>query len=170
MSIFVLAGCMAAVVLAAVLIGYSFGVSASAVNIAPASAATLQLDEPPPTNTLTPTPPPVQTIEPPITSGSIAVPGFERLTVKESMLQADGVINPARNNCYFIVSFMLTDGTEIYRSGILAPGQSVGVVALTSPLVPGTYESVVARYSCYSSENMQPLNGADIAFTLEVLS
>jgi hypothetical protein len=65
---------------------------------------------------------------------------------------------------------MLADGTEIYRSGIISPGESMGAVNLTKPLAPGRYEGAVARYSCYALGTMQTLNGADITFILEVLS
>jgi hypothetical protein len=88
--------------------------------------------------------------------------------VRGRTLHADAVINPAGNPCYFIITFTLEDGTEFYRSGIIAPGQSVGSVELVETLAPGIYENVVARYSTYARETMQPLNGADVNFTLEV--
>jgi hypothetical protein len=88
--------------------------------------------------------------------------------VQGKTLWGDGITNPARNACYFIVTLMLEDGTEIYRSGILAPGQSIGSVELSRLLTPGEYNNAVARYSCYAIEGMKQLNGADISFTLEV--
>jgi len=111
----------------------------------------------------------VQIISQPVQSGSISVPGFEQLTVQGATLHAGAISNPSRNSCYFIVALMLADGTEVFRSGILAPGQSVGSVELTQPPPPGKYEGATALYSCYTLETVQPLNGADITFTLEVL-
>ena len=165
MNIFILAGCMAAVALVSVFVGYSFNAANVPADAPMIAAATTH------TGDATPAPAqiPIEIIDPPVPAGSIAVPGFERLTARGRMLQADVISNPARNACYFVVSVMLDDGAEVYRSGVLAPGQTVGVVELVRALTPGTYEGAVARYSAYDLETMTPLNGADIAFTLEVL-
>ena len=160
MSIVVLAGCVSVVALAAAFAGYTIG----AGRTPPTEVATFQHEELEPPAAM----PSIEIIEPPVPAGSIAVPGFERLTVRGRMLQADGISNPANNACYFVVSLSLADGSEIYRSGVLAPGQSVGIVELPNALTPGTYEGGTARYSAYSLENLLPLNGADISFTLEV--
>jgi hypothetical protein len=151
------------------LAGYVFGSSRSAdINAgsteAVAAAAYVEpepLPEQPPEHT-------IEIIKPPAPAGSIAIPGFDRLTVQGRTLQAGVISNPVQNACYFIVTILLEDGTEIYRSGILAPGQSVGAVELAKTLEPGTYEGVVARYQTYALENLQPLNGADVEFILEV--
>jgi hypothetical protein len=158
--------CAAVVVAAAVLAGYVFGSSRSEDNTGEAVAAVALLEEP---ATAPPATIPIEIIEPPVPAGSIAVPGFERLTVRGQTLFADNISNPARNDCYFIVVISLADGTEIFRSGILAPGQSVGTAELAHTLTPGIYENVIARYSAYARENLQPLNGADVKFLMEVL-
>jgi len=166
LNIIIIVICAAVVVTAAMLAGYAFGVSRSPDNMDSVAAAAYVEPE------LLPEPMvpeyTIEIIEPPVTSGTIAVPGFERLTVRGQTLFADNISNPARNDCYFIVVISLADGTEIFRSGILAPGQSVGTVELAHTLTPGIYEGVIARYSAYDRENLQPLNGADINFTLEV--
>lgn len=165
LSIFILAACMAVIALSAAFAGYSFGMSMT-VSTPTVATTAIQVEELP--QTAIPTLTPIQITEPP-SDGSISVPGFERLTVQERMLYAAGIANPTRNNCYFVVSIILADGTVVYRSGVLAPGQAVGTVELVQPLSQGRYEGTIARYSCYSVENMQPLNGADITFTLEVM-
>jgi|LSQX01.3.fsa_nt_gb hypothetical protein len=161
-NIIILAVCMAAVTLSAVLIGYSFGSSRAAAVAAPAAAVAFQ--------ELTPAPAPEtpQAATQGFTAGSIAVPGFERLTAEGQTLHAAGVSNSEQNSCYFVVSIILPDGSEVYRSSYLAPGQSLGDVELSKPLAPGTYEGAVARYSCFDLADMRPLNGADISFVLEV--
>lgn len=162
-NIIILGVCMAAVTLSAVLIGYSFGSSHAAAVVAPAAVAALQEVTPAPVQE---TP---QAATQGITAGSIAVPGFERLKAEGQTLHAAGVSNPTQNTCYFIVSIILPDGSEVYRSSYLAPGQSLGDVELSKPLTPGTYEGAVARYSCFAIADMRPLNGADVSFVLEVL-
>ena len=163
MNIFIIAACFAVVALAAVLAGYSFGVSRGQGDAVPAAALLLEDNVPIPATI------PIEIIEPPAPAGSIAVPGFERLTVRGRMLDAEHIHNPARNNNYFVVSLKLADGTEIYRSGVLAPGQTVGIVELPNAITPGTYEGAVAQYNAFSLDNLTPLNGAEIAFVLEVL-
>ncbi len=162
-NIIVLAVCMAAVTLSAVLIGYSFGSSHAAAVAAPAAVAAFQGVTPAPAQETS------QAATQGITAGAIAVPGFERLKADGQTLRASGVSNSAQNSCYFVVSILLPDGSEVYRSSYLAPGQSLGDVELSKPLTPGTYEGAVARYSCFALADMRPLNGADVSFVLEVL-
>jgi len=171
MNLLALSLCMVAIALGAVFIGYNYGASATAARIPPSTPPPQPIDQP-----ITTQPTEDEEIEPTepelpfLPNGSISIPGFEVLTVQNGKLQADKIINPIQNECYFLVSVLLEGGTEIYRSGILAPNQSVGSVALILPLISGTYENAIVRYSCYDIETMQPLNGADIKFTLEVLS
>ena len=162
MSVIILAVCVVVIALAAVLAGYYIGAGRTAE---PARAAALMIEDTAPRSA----PPVMEIIEPPAQSGSIAVPGFDRLIVRGRMLDAEHIHNPERNVCYFVVSITLADGLEVYRSGVLAPGQSVGVVELSSELAPGAYEGVTARYSAFSLDSLSPLNGADIDFILEVL-
>ena len=63
----------------------------------------------------------------------------------------------------------MPDGQEVFHSGILAPGQSLDTITLGFHIDPGIYDDAVVRYSCYALDTMQPLNGADIEFILEVL-
>jgi len=158
MSIFILAGCVTVIAIAATIAGYNIGVNKTPAEVPTAAALLLE-------DTVAPS---IQIIDPPLPVGSIAVPGFERLTVRGRMLQADNIGNPASNTCYFIVALSLADGVEIYRSGVLAPGQYIGVVELAQAPEPGTYEGATARFSCFDLKNLSPLNGADITFSLEV--
>ena len=164
LNILIIAGCMVLIALTAVFIGYTVGAARVSADDATVPVG-LFIEESSPTPAL----PPIEIIEPPALSGSIAVPGFERLTVRGRMPQADNIGNPASNTCYFVVTLLLADGSKFYRSGVLGPGQSVGVVELANATPAGTHEGAVARYSAYSLDNLTPLNGADIAFVLEVL-
>jgi len=170
LNVLILVGCIAVVALAAALAGYSVGVAAAANTpvVTSMQMDTLIEDAPLIENNAVARMP-IEIIESPIPDGSIAVPGFERLVVRGRMLDAENIHNPARNNNYFIVSLMLADGTEIFRSGVLAPGQSIGTVELPGTIPQGTHEGAIARYSAFSLGNLSPLNGADINFTLEVL-
>jgi hypothetical protein len=179
MSIFILAGCMAAVALISAFAGYGVATRAAAGG----DAVTLQdrdaelpagepADAAPEVESIAASAsPPVRIIEPPPdTSDTIAIPGFKKLTAEGQTLKAGAITNPEQNACYFVVTLIMPGGAELYRSTYLAPGQSLGDVEMLVPLAAKSYEDVTARYSCYTMDELQPLNGADIAFTLEVLS
>ena len=163
MNIILLAACMAVIAFAAALIGYYVGISGATVNATadalPAAAVGHQ-DEPPEETPNTP--------QADINSSVISLPGFERLTSNGRVIHADVVHNPAQNACYFVVTLIMPGGAEIYRSGYLAPGQSLGDVEMLVPLPAGTYEGVIARYSTFAINDLKPLNGADVKFILEV--
>lgn len=77
--------------------------------------------------------------------------------------------NPKGNQCYFVISLFLPSGEEIYRSGMIAPGTAADTVALSYIPPAGIYESAVLRYSCYSLESYEIMNGADVDIILEII-
>lgn len=100
----------------------------------------------------------------------IAIPGFEKLVLKAGELeQKVGFYNPEQNTCYFRIFFTLADGTELYRSGMIKPGQVLDTVKLSRSLEAGIYEGAVLRYECFSIDALNPLNGAETIMKLEVL-
>ncbi|NMA67766.1 MAG: hypothetical protein GX957_16300 [Clostridiaceae bacterium] len=101
---------------------------------------------------------------------SISIPGFERLVFRARQAeQKVRFYNPQKNKCYFEIAICLPDGAEVFRSGLLAPGKSIDSIKLKYNLEPGKYEGAILRYSCYTTESMEQLNGADIVFNLEVV-
>lgn len=168
MNIIVLLVCTAAVALASVFIGYSFG-SASTAASAPTTAS-VPLQIVPSVSTPTPAQETPQAATQGATEGYISIPGFERITMTAGTTeQVTPLYNPVGNTCYFVVSLFLPDGTEIYRSGLLPPGKKLDSIELLRSLEVGLYEGAYIRYSCLSVSDMAPLNGADMDFTLEVM-
>ncbi len=101
---------------------------------------------------------------------TIAIPGYAQLVMKAGdIMQEISLHNPAENPCYFVISIILPDGTEIYRSGLIKPGQKADAIRLSQSLKLGAYKDAVLRYSCYSLKDKAPMNGADMKFTLEVV-
>ena len=76
--------------------------------------------------------------------------------------------NPKQNDCYFVISLILSDGDCIYQSGLIPPGNEITLINLTSQLGRGTYDAVI-KYDCYSTEDQHQLNGAVIEVKLEVM-
>ena len=130
----------------------------------PAPAAEASLPAPAAASSATPT---AQATAP---EGSITIPGFDRLQIAASAgQQAAPFYNPAGNACYFVISLFLPSGEEIFRSGLVAPGESLSTMALASVPPAGAYENSILRYSCYSLDSMQPMNGADVKLTIEII-
>lgn len=102
-------------------------------------------------------------------AGSIYVPGYDYISVKEGEPAIPATLyNPEENGCLIQAVIVLPDGTEIFRSDPLDPGDSLEKLTLSVQPAAGVYEKSVLRYSCYSLDDMRQLNGADVIFTLEV--
>lgn len=153
--------CAVAFILLAGMVGYHMGegattpVPAAAVDLPPAASATASA---------------VPTAQATAPEGSITIPGFDRLQITASTgQQAAPFYNPAGNACYFVISLFLPSGEEIFRSGLVLPGESLPAMTLASVPPAGVYESSILRYSCYSLDSMQPMNGADVKLTIEII-
>lgn len=150
--------CAVAFILLAGMVGYHMGEGATT----PAPAA--EALPPAATASVAPT---AQATAP---EGSITIPGFDKLQITASTgQQAAPFYNPAGNACYFVISLFLPSGEEIFRSGLVAPGESLSTMALASVPPAGAYENSILRYSCYSLDSMQPMNGADVKLTIEII-
>lgn len=99
---------------------------------------------------------------------SISIPGYDFLNLKANTQdQTASLYNPEVNSCYFRISLLL-DSETLWRSELLAPGQTVSQQILCRSLAPGEY-SAVLKYECFAdeTENVQ-LNGSEIGLTLRV--
>lgn len=101
---------------------------------------------------------------------SIAIPGYEGITLKaNSKEQEIGFPNPAQNTCYFQISLMLEDGTMLWRSELVAPGEVSDPITLEEPLEAGVYPNALLKFDCYTMDGaMRALNGAATKMTLHV--
>ena len=103
-------------------------------------------------------------------SKGIAIPGYDSINLKANQLdQSVSLENPEQNNCYFIISMYLPDGTKIYESEMVPPGQGLYNIKLKQEVQAGTYENSVLGYECYRMDDtLTKLNGANVKLTLEV--
>ena len=100
--------------------------------------------------------------------GNIAVPGFEAMTIKANQTKQNiWLYNPEKNNCYFLATIMLPDGTEVYKSALIAPGKAIYTAEFTRTVPAGTYENAILQYDFYTLDGTQA-NGTKAYFTLEV--
>ena len=102
--------------------------------------------------------------------GSISIPGYEMLELKaDSKQQTVALSNPPQNNCYFEISLYLEDGTLLWKSDLIEPGEATEPIVLTKELSKGYYAKSVLRYACFAmDEDRTPLNGAETKVTLWV--
>ena len=102
--------------------------------------------------------------------GSISIPGYESITMTAGEKQQTvGLPNPAKNNCYFQISLILEDGTVLWQSDLVKPGEISDPILLNEPLEAGSYPNTTMKYDCYTMDgSMTPLNGAATKLTLRV--
>ena len=102
-------------------------------------------------------------------NNSIAIPGYEGSTLKANSKKQDlSLKNPAENNCYFIITLYLEDGTELWKSDYIKAGDISKPIKLNQELSAGNY-SAKLKYECFAlNKEKTPLNGAEINLTLRV--
>lgn len=102
---------------------------------------------------------------------TIDIPGFDAMNLQAGTTkQKVNLYNPPQNTCYFKISIFLNDGTKLWQSKLIEPGKAVYNITLNRALSTGTYENCTLKYECFSMDKEQsPLNGSEIAFTMNVL-
>ena len=96
----------------------------------------------------------------------IAIPGYKSITVEANKKDVKvNFQNPEGNPCYFEISLLLADGTELYKSKMIEPGKGLYEITLNQPLEPGEYDAVV-KYDTFSLEGLAPMNGAEVQIKL----
>ena len=100
---------------------------------------------------------------------NIAIPGYEKLDFAAGKTaQTVNLKNPPENACTFVLTLTLDeDGTTLWTGKALSPGEAFTSITLNRALDAGEYPATL-HYDCYTIEDNQPLNGAEIQLTLEV--
>ena len=100
---------------------------------------------------------------------NIAIPGYEKLDfVAGKTAQTVNLKNPPENACTFVLTLTLDeDGETIWTGEAIKPGEAFTRITLARALDAGEYPATL-HYDCYTIEDSQPLNGAEIELTIEV--
>ena len=99
---------------------------------------------------------------------NIAIPGYEKLSFAAGKTaQAVNLKNPAENACTFVLTLRLTGGEILWTGKALSPGEAFTHITLNRALPAGEYPATL-HYDCYTIEDNQPLNGAEVKLTIEV--
>lgn len=100
--------------------------------------------------------------------GRILIPGYDRMVMAaDTKVQNVNMGNPADNNCYFVIVLQLEDGTVLFESDYLKPGEGYQQIVLEQTLPAGEYQAVL-QYHCYTLEDKSTLNGGSCEFQLVV--
>lgn len=100
----------------------------------------------------------------------IDITAYETIKLKADTLeQSLRLENPLDNNCWMVITLSLEDGTELWRSEELQPGQIVRSITLNKALSAGEYENAVLGYKHWTyDDKKEPLNGAETLVKLVV--
>lgn len=91
-----------------------------------------------------------------------ATDGLELIsgTVEQSLCMS----NPDNNPCIFVISLYLGDGTLLFATEPLYPGETSEPVLLRHVLNSGVYQNATLVYDCYTTDgDMTPLTRCEIA-------
>lgn len=106
--------------------------------------------------------------EKPAEGKQIMIPGYTSMVMKENTKeQTVSIGNPADNACNFVIVLKLADGTKLYESQELKPGEGLEEISIEQELEAGEYQAVI-EYKCYAIEDNSPLNGGSAEFQLYV--
>ncbi|MCD7957109.1 MAG: tRNA (uracil-5-)-methyltransferase [Lachnospiraceae bacterium] len=102
---------------------------------------------------------------------TIDIPGYGSITLKAGETeQSVNFYNPEQNTCYFRMTLLLSNGTQLWQSGLIEPGQGLYEITLEQTLEAGEYEEAVLKYECFAmDDDRTPLNGSEIKLTLNVM-
>lgn len=76
--------------------------------------------------------------------------------------------NPKENEVGMFAALKLKDGTVLYESPLLKPGQGLTEIPLSQTLEKGSYDAMVVYQCVMLDEKSTPLNAAESGFTLVV--
>ncbi len=100
----------------------------------------------------------------------IDISAYESLKLKADTLeQSVRFDNPVENNCWLVITLSLEDGTVLWKSEELQPGQVVRSITLNQTLEAGEYENAILSYQHWTyDDKKETLNGAETLVTLNV--
>lgn len=101
------------------------------------------------------------------TENNITIPGVTGIYMEPNQTeQTVSFYNPEKNNCLFVISLYLSDGTLIFQSEHISPGEQLTDIALLTQLEQGIYKKCLLVYECYSLDGLTQYNGSQ--FTIEI--
>lgn len=102
------------------------------------------------------------------TQTSAAIPATTGVVFESGKLeQTVNLRNPSENPCVFVISLYLGDGTKLFQTEPIYPGNTVSTVILSRELSCGHYSDAVIVYDCYSADGaMKPLTRCELVIEI----
>lgn len=101
-----------------------------------------------------------------IPSPGITIPGIKYLRIDADTTNVNVTLgNPTDNPCYFVISIILDDGSVIYESDMLAPGEILGDIEISEALAHGEHKASIL-YEAFDLSDQSPLNSAEVKITI----
>lgn len=96
------------------------------------------------------------------------IPGFKTLTLAADSTEQEVYFqNPAENKVNLQLTLSLADGTQLYKSDLIQPGNAVKSIKISKKLESGTYNDAILHYDCFTAEG-EKCNSANLTFDLIV--
>ena len=103
-------------------------------------------------------------------AGGIAIPTSQGYNLLHGQTEQEiNLSNPSTNTCDFIISIYLSDGTKLYQSDRVAPGESLTEITILQPLQSGVYRKSVIVYDCYKHGTQEPITRIEVAVELNCI-
>lgn len=101
---------------------------------------------------------------------NITICGFTDWTVQSGKTENLPISfkNPEGNPCYFTFQIELEDGTHLYQSSYVPPGNEIRQISLSQPLPKGTYTAYVSILTNEINTGT-PMNSAKTKITINVI-
>ena len=97
------------------------------------------------------------------------IPGYSSAKMNAGDLTLKiSIGNPKENTVGMFATLQLSDGTVLYESALLRPGQGLTEVPLNQTLTKGEYDAMVVYRCVVLDETNTPLNAAESGFKLIV--
>lgn len=92
------------------------------------------------------------------------IPAVGSIQLHSDMFEQNvSLYNPEKNPCVFVISLYLGDGTKVFETEPLYPGDMVTKILTTVKLKAGVYHNAILVYDCYTADGaMTPLTRCEL--------
>ena len=103
-------------------------------------------------------------------TGGIAIPTSQGYNLLHGQTEQEiNLSNPSANTCDFIISIYLSDGTLLYQSDRVAPGESLTEITILQRLQSGIYRNSIIVYDCYKHGTQEPITRIEVVVELNCI-
>lgn len=87
-----------------------------------------------------------------------------------SLQQSVDIQNPKKNKYGFVICLYLGDGTLLYKSTIVDPGERITSIELSKSLESGIYRNSVMVYRFYSTGDNRPISQCEFPVEIKAIN